>query len=213
MSNSFLFSRTMLHPALHYNNYYYDGRIHSDPKLNDTFENAVSDAIYCVVETADDLNKIKNTNTGYIVYVSDRDCLYVKNNKGSWDKLGSVDEMISEKDMRMMVFNEYEELKRKYSDKEIESIEAENKRLKKQLKELREVIAKFEKVSPESKNNVPQVNISMENINEKILEVKARTLCDSSIAKDYLERCNYDVEAAITAINWSILNGVSKEIL
>lgn len=94
------------------------------------------------------------------------------------------------------------------SSEEIDSLKRENSRLKKQLKDLREIIANFEKTFPEPKNDLPEVNIHTENIDDKISDVVSRTLCNVDVAKKYLIKCNYDVEKTIMTINWSNLNGV-----
>ena len=135
----------------------------------------------------------------YVPYEDDFDynTLYIMNSRG---------------DLCEMPVSELEELN-VHRNEEFNKLKAENKRLKDQLKDLREVVAKLEKLFPEPKNEPIEVNIPRENLEEKILQVKSRTLCDSSVARDYLERCNYDVEAAITAINWSNINGVPSVIL
>lgn len=152
-----------------------------------------------VVANHENLYEIQNAAPGDFILVEDEDMMYVKDVNGGFVKSMPTD--------NFEIFDA-----RQATVVENNALKAENKRLKKQLKELRELIENLKKASPEPKNDIPQVNISMENINEKILEVKARTLCDSNLAKYYLERCNYDVEAAITAINWSQLN-VPTEIL
>ena len=158
------------------------------------------------VKTRSDLYDIKNVKIGDTVCVEDEGNDYVLTNEGKWEKIKiGEDCMITTYDMNR--------LKDEESSKKISSLEAENKRLKKQLKELREVIAKLEKTSPEPLKVTDEMKEIAVNIDEKIDEIQHRTFCDKRTAYDAFIKNNYNVESAITYINWSSLNEISKEIL
>lgn len=159
------------------------------------------------VKTRADLYDIKNVNFGDTVCVEDEGNDYVLTNEGKWEKIKIGEDC--------MMFTTYEtnHLKDDDSSKKISSLEAENKRLKKQLKELREVIAKLEKTSPEPLKVTDEMKEIAVNIDEKIDEIQHRTFCDKRTAYDAFIKNNYNVESAITYINWSNLNEFSKEIL
>jgi molecular chaperone GrpE (heat shock protein) len=99
---------------------------------------------------------------------------------------------------------------------ELNSLRAENKRLKAQLKELREELAKYKaKEDAQEKaieNAINSMNSIVDNLEEKIDEVCARTLCSRKEALDILSQNNYNVDITIAQINWSKLN-VPSEIL
>jgi len=93
---------------------------------------------------------------------------------------------------------------------ELNSLKAENKRLKAQLKELREfkenvekshkdIIEQFEKALNESPLNPDKLE-------ESIDAVCSRTLCSRKEALDNLAQNDYNVDKTITFINWSKLN-------
>ena len=93
---------------------------------------------------------------------------------------------------------------------ELNSLKAENKRLKAQLKELREFKANVEK---SHKNIVEQFEkalnespVNPDKLEESIDSVCSRTLCSRKEALDYLIQNDYNVDRAITLINWSKLN-------
>ena len=103
-----------------------------------------------------------------------------------------------------------------YYQGDYEKLLAENKRLKAQLKELREELAKYKAKEDTQEKAVEKAIESMNNIVDdldgKIDEVCARTLCDRKEALDILTKTDYNVDIAIAHINWSKLN-VPSEIL
>lgn len=93
---------------------------------------------------------------------------------------------------------------------ELNSLRAENKRLKAQLKELREKLKIYEereKAHEKALENALEVTSNIvDNLEEKISEVCSRTLCSQREALDNLAQNDYNVDKAITIINWSKLN-------
>jgi len=93
---------------------------------------------------------------------------------------------------------------------ELNSLRAENKRLKAQLKELREKLKIYEereKAHEKALENALEVTSNIvDNLEEKISEVCSRTLCSQREALDILSQNDYNVDKAITIINWSKLN-------
>lgn len=93
---------------------------------------------------------------------------------------------------------------------ELNSLKAENKRLKAQLKELREFKANVEKshkdIVEQFEKALNESPVNPDNLEESIDAVCSRTLCSRKEALDYLIQNDYNVDRAITLINWSKLN-------
>lgn len=93
---------------------------------------------------------------------------------------------------------------------ELNSLKAENKRLKAQLKELREFKANVEKshkdIVEQFEKALNESPVNPDNLEESIDSVCSRTLCSRKEALDYLIQNDYNVDRAITLINWSKLN-------
>ena len=93
---------------------------------------------------------------------------------------------------------------------ELNSLKAENKRLKAQLKELREFKANVEKSHKDSveqfEKALNESPLNPDKLEESIDAVCSRTLCSRKEALDYLIQNDYNVDRAITLINWSKLN-------
>ena len=93
---------------------------------------------------------------------------------------------------------------------ELNSLKAENKRLKAQLKELREFKANVEKshkdIVEQFEKALNESPVNPDKLEESIDSVCSRTLCSRKEALDYLMQNDYNVDRAITLINWSKLN-------
>lgn len=93
---------------------------------------------------------------------------------------------------------------------ELNSLKAENKRLKAQLKELREFKANVEKshkdIVEQFEKTLNESPLNPDKLEESIDSVCSRTLCSRKEALDYLIQNDYNVDRAITLINWSKLN-------
>ena len=93
---------------------------------------------------------------------------------------------------------------------ELNSLKAENKRLKAQLKELREFKANVEKshkdIVEQFEKALNESPLNPDKLEESIDSVCSRTLCSRKEALDYLIQNDYNVDRAITLINWSKLN-------
>ena len=93
---------------------------------------------------------------------------------------------------------------------ELNSLKAENKRLKAQLKELREFKANVEKshkdIVEQFEKALNESPLNPDKLEESIDSVCSRTLCSRKEALDYLIHNDYNVDRAITLINWSKLN-------
>lgn len=122
--------------------------------------------------------------------------------------------LISDDEGEDMLLNEekYCMLRKSYNNisNELEKLKAENKRLIAQLKELREKLKIYEereKAHEKALENALEVTSNIvDNIEEKISEVCSRTLCSQREALDILSQNDYNVDKAITIINWSKLN-------
>ena len=93
---------------------------------------------------------------------------------------------------------------------ELNSLKAENKRLKAQLKELREFKANVEKsqkdIVEQFEKALNESPLNPDKLEESIDSICSRTLCSRKEALDYLIQNDYNVDRAITLINWSKLN-------
>ena len=93
---------------------------------------------------------------------------------------------------------------------ELNSLKAENKRLKAQLKELREFKANVEKshkdIVEQFEKALNESPLNPDKLEESIDSICSRTLCSRKEALDSLIQNDYNVDRAITLINWSKLN-------
>ena len=93
---------------------------------------------------------------------------------------------------------------------ELNSLRAENKRLKAQLKDLREFKENVEKSNKELleefEKALNESPLNPDKLEESIDAVCSRTLCSRKEALDNLAQNDYNVDKTITFINWSKLN-------